>query len=328
LLSNLWDTTGLEYLPSKTKAHKKITRGKYLILFCAAVLGLAAQIYDGLERSKIERQEQEYRSQQKSREEAFREERRISEDTFKQKVDKISALQESQIKEYDKILMALATNSTPNPVLLTSLANAKENSQRIDEGVMDINAWMSELGNKRDLIILRNEQARLKGIEDDKVYLSPYLPFWDYTAQRLLNMLDEIARQKNVKLVSDYGGLPSLDTLLNISMNNEDYVWKDFKLAKVTLGTNDAWTCQFKVSRASNMRQAGINPDWRPRFIVECTSTNSHPTLILWRTRSMLLLPGSPLIIEDISGPDFKKGVDTALRNLIANEAEVLGLTR
>lgn len=319
----------LEIKKAKGADEKKSISRKRVILFIAGVVSLTATARDDWQSSQREKQEQQYRAGQITRETAFRKEQRVRENEFNKEIARLSEQQASVSKEYNKILMALATNSTPNPALIESLAIAKERSSTVNAGIMDLKGWVAELGDKRDLAILRAEQERLDNIDKDKAYIAPFLPVWDYTERRLVEMLNEVAHMQGCTIKSNFSGLPSMDELCS-DKKLPVASWEDFKLAEITLGTNPLWTCHLRISKPTSAQMRHLAPlrEHHPYLAVEFNNTNGIYSARVARTHARLILPEALPIIEELDENDFRKGVDAILRNLIAAEAEVLGITK
>lgn len=297
-----------------------------MLLFIGGVLGMAVLAYDDWDTARRERAERQYRSEQGMREAAFRQEQRARETMFNNQVASLAEQQSALVKEYDRILMGLATNGPANPALIASLASAKEKYVSVDSEMMNLKSWVAELGNRRDLAVLQAEQESQKNLAEDKEYIAPYLALWDYAMKRLFTDINAIADRDGATLSTEYRGLPTLDELCTQQVADMGWNEKRFPIATLTFSSNTSWKCDCSVVRIGNMRGGHVLADRRPRLLIECQAGTETHTLVLWEYQATLYLPGSPPLNEPLSSDDFKKGVDRIIRNLIAAEAEALGI--
>lgn len=282
----------LQYISPKSEVnrYKKTSQIMYRILFFAGLLGLAAIPLDDWDRSKKEKIEEAYR---------------ISQDA------KLTNLNE----EYGKILMNLATNPTPNPALLSALAQAKERFKVIDTDDPDLKMWASELKNKRDLQLLRRQQERLKAVDEEKIFIAPSLPIWNYTMKTFVTMLDTLAKRTGANLSSGFTSLPSIDILCPGPTDQKGpFDDLSFHVADISIRTNLAWNC--RIIRKNNMLQ--FCSGQKPTLIIERRSTNGIETVQVYASGASLFLPGDLPIGEQFSASDYKTNINAVLRGLIA----------
>src|ERR1041384_4860427 len=136
-------TAGYEYklvddtYSEESPGHKRLRKTKWVICIVAASLGLVAIPLGDWGAFGAAKADKEYRISQS--------------ETQAVMLARIAGLKQRQ-DENSQVLMNLATNCPPNPALLSALAQAKEQHQAVDTGILDVDSMLLSLKDRRDLV--------------------------------------------------------------------------------------------------------------------------------------------------------------------------------
>ena len=307
LLALLYDYK-LQYIsPARQqRQHKKISKFRYFVVFLAGILGIGASLIGEWQTGKENRANVQYRQEQEARELGF----------SNQVVQLQAQLKDVETK-YDRILTILATNSAPNPALLSALAQAREQFRIIDAGILDLESWKSDLTQQLDTI--RNLQERSAIIEEEKIFIAPSIPMWDYAVKSFIAKLSGIAQQAGLSFSTDFTSLPSLDELCTLPID-KPYGTICFHVATISVGQDLSWTCT--IGRQNDM--LGIQAREFPKLLFDHSSADGAHYMELSLKQTDLFLPKQPQITEPMPATNYEPVVDRFLRLYIAAEASAL----
>ncbi len=221
----------------------------------------------------------------------------------------INSNQAKLSKENQQLVSVLSTNTSFDSGTRAAIIEANRKFEVVDSQVVDVNAWMSELANKRALSEIGREQARQRALAAEKPVIEKYSPCFDYSVKRLQTILAELAKQHGEGVLSSYTGIP---TILQSNV---------VKVAEISIGTNSSWT--FTVSI---WKSGGISEDSPPRLRIRCNQNNVNllirPRIKSNQLKTTLTIPNEQPVSGNGTHDDYKKVVDEALRNLIAVQTE------
>ncbi len=275
----------------KSPEHTKTSKRKFLILIIAGLLGLTGVVFEDIKKSKDDK-------------ERVRVEKENTEKLNK-KVDALNANQENNSQEFQKILIALATNSPPSPAVRLAIAQAEAHFEANSSNIAELNlkSLVSEYEMKKTLVEADKALARQKALEEFK---ETSVPVFNYSITALHTMLSGIAQDSKEKVVLDFNGIP--DSLTS----NITHV------GSVRMGTNSAWCFDCSVARYGE-----INPFTPTRLRI----TSAKNRLSLWiyvrmgRVFVDLKVDDQSTSPEQCLLKDFKGTVESKLKTLIAANA-------
>ena len=297
----------LQYLAAQT-GRKRAIITRFTIALVAAIVTFGGSCSSNKQRSRDEQAQREHRE---------RLEAKLAESVNVQTQLKVQL--DATKKEYDKILLAVTTNSASNPSLLAALAQKKGHFCIPRTDNIDIGSFVSELNERRDLSVLNKKRNHLKAIEDEKILFAPNLKMSDYNVRAFITALDKIS---GASLSTDFTSMPSLDTICtgpNDKISEYDNVV--VPIADVKVGTNLLWKCY--ILRKNNTMQ-GYDNNF-PLLIIARQQTGASTNVLVTRFTADLNIP-ERLIEEPITTENYKNAVDTALRGLIAVDSEALSM--
>jgi hypothetical protein len=227
--------------------------------------------------------------------------------------NQLSIINSSQVN-LKRSIDSLSANPSIDPTARAAMIESKKQYEVIDSQVVDVNAWMSELADKRTLSKIQREQAQQKTQEEEKPIIEQCSPIFDYTIRKLQSIIAQLAKTNGVEITSTYVEIPS--TLQsNIT-----------KVAEVSAGTNSVWNFSASITHFTPASPFSP-PQLRIMFSQNHFNLFVSPTLYTKEVNTMIRVPNEDPILGKGSLEDYKSIIDEALRNLIAAQEEQLTRT-
>jgi hypothetical protein len=170
----------------------------------------------------------------------------------------------SQICDLTKAIgdLLLANASKPE-IDLGTRSEMLAIKKKLDVGdvcTSDLAALVSVWSNKLAQAKIDREREHLKTIEQQKQLLAPSLDVWDYAIRRFQAKLAGYLGSSHRKVVSDYAGVPALESLCPGSTGDNRWPGIDTNVCEITIGTGSNWTCNCWIERDTCSGWCDSNP--------------------------------------------------------------------
>lgn len=230
-------------------------------------------------------------------------------------------------KTVGDLMLAMANNPALDLATRSTILQAKRKFEITDTNVGDLAALVSGWSNTLTQAQIEREKRRLKTVEEQKQFLTPRLPLWEYTIRTFQAMLAAYT-QPNDPIVSSDCVLPTLDSLCRGFSEATGYGATQFDVCEISLRTNSVWNCRCSIQIPDRMKS---DSGGSTGLKIECKGKNGSELLWVHGDHNELVATivarNAPPITTRYPIEDYEKGVHAALRDFIGAQADEFGPT-